>query len=544
MYGNYHSRILLVVLVMSIMNMVFPDDAGAWSWKLDPKLYQQLDVFQRNQYQKAEELFNSKQYKLGAIEFDLFTRQYDDSPALSAAFFMMGMCQQQGLERNTAIKTYKQVLDFFPDDANYASASQFYIGQCMIDNGDVQKGMKEMKAMVAHKLYSQHPLAANALDLLADNSKKNNMWPEYYRYGTQLYTDFYNSNRGLADKMRDEMTCLYIKDQAYSKIEELVAKHNWKDPINDAGYHYWLWDRAYHTTFASYYTPVEEKDRQDDIAKFWTYWTTKSLPVTRKNSVWDSNWRSLNFYLRYKRAAKDEWTKLLGDMVNDQTQDDQLRNIIQVLMDNNLFDDALPLTSRIKNVQAFLPWFFNKLIERNKLDHAEHVLGQMESPSDRLWYGYILNKAKGNWKECIKQLTELANNDENRARQANDQLVWVYMDQTKQYDEAVKLLQVIADPPRTTFLTAECYRRGGQMDKAIGSLSEIENFFPDQAPEAVWRMVQIFEQFGARDKAIKSAKHGIKDYPKAPQVSLEHEYLERLGIATGLNSDQAQGQAK
>jgi len=447
---------------------------------------------------------------------------------------MQAHCTFLDGKRYEAIKLYNQVVDFFPSDTNYAAAAMYYIGHAYIASGDQRKGLVEFEKLVKKEEYKGHPLVAEALSDLADNYRKNEDWSKYFRYATQIHTDYWEKNRRLADSVRHDMTRYYIKGHRYGKVEELNAIHAYKDPKTDPNYYNYVWDRAYNDVLhnKAYYSQKEEPDRQEDIDAFLKYWTS-GRSVILANSKWDWEWRTLNFYLRYRPKKTEEWNAILAGIIDDKSNDNQIQAVVSLLLNNGMQDRARELFPRIKNEQAFYGWYAQQLLGKNMLEEAEHVINKLEDAGLRSWLTYDLLRRKSSWQECITLLKEIAANDTGRAVQAQWQLGDIYLNRTRQYEEAVKVYEMIGQPPNSSFHAAIAFERWGKHTQASNTYREIENFFPDSGAEAAWRRGQMWQRFGDKTKAIEDYRRILKVYKGTPQASKAHEALEALGIATG-----------
>lgn len=531
--SKYHTCRWLILGLLLVAAAGQARRPPAWSWKLPNADFQEMNVFERDQYQRAEQLFEKKQFKLAGTEFDKFSLQFADSPAVSPAVFMKAYCMQNDLKRSAAIKVFQQVIDYWPDDAYFAGAAMYQIGSCYLANGDLRAGLKEMQKMVMHKEYRHHPLAAQALKWLADNARKNDDMSKALGYWRQTYEDFYESNRQQADWSRDESARYYIKTSKFSKIEDLVKLHNWKEPKTTYPYYTWLWDRAYHEVFASWYQANEAEQKKKDAEAFYKYWLKGRLAFLEKDRKWDFLSRSLNFALRYRRAEKKVWEPLAEELVGIATSDARIKDVINILMANAQFDAALPLTAKVKDAKSFHPWFFDRLLYYRRYDHAEHVLPRIVDTSLRAWKSYELSYRREKWKACEEILKEVLANDKDRSRSASYALARIYKDRTRKYDEAIKLYSMINEPPGTAFEIAECYRRKKDYKTAHNTYMEIENFFPKSGAEAAWRRAEMYHHARMKDKAIAEYRRLLKVYKDKGQSSRAHERLENYGIDSG-----------
>ena len=97
--------------------------AKDWTWQLPAARYQQLNPFERRQYDTAAALVEKKSYAPAAGEFKKFKAEFPESPLLSYMLFMRGYCLERANNRITAIKAYQEVVDYFPGSVDdYAAA--------------------------------------------------------------------------------------------------------------------------------------------------------------------------------------------------------------------------------------------------------------------------------------------------------------------------------------------------------------------------------------------------------------------------------------
>ena len=146
-----------LVLGLSLLAPSLRGQANNWSWVLPTEIYQNLDFSERagidrarQAYQRAEEAERRRTavndliplYRGAAAEWKKFQLQYEltASPTISAyVLFMQGMSLQGARDRNTAIKAYTELLDYFLDERWISTAAHYQIGQAHFDNGDLRK---------------------------------------------------------------------------------------------------------------------------------------------------------------------------------------------------------------------------------------------------------------------------------------------------------------------------------------------------------------------------------------------------------------------
>ena len=133
--GAARSVALAVLLLVALAR---PVTAGSnWSWELPTDRYRRLNAFERAQYDKAASLLKNASYKAAASEFDKFRIQFGDSAFIPYVLFMKGYSLHRDKKRHSAIAIYNEVLDYFPDQIEDASAALYYLGIAHIENGDI-----------------------------------------------------------------------------------------------------------------------------------------------------------------------------------------------------------------------------------------------------------------------------------------------------------------------------------------------------------------------------------------------------------------------
>jgi tetratricopeptide (TPR) repeat protein len=536
--------------------------SSAYAWEpLVPKgMFSEMTVFERAQYQKAEKLFLGKKYGLAANEFDKFALQFEDSPAVSAVLFLKGYSQLHALKRHTAIKTFYEVIDYFPDDINYAGASMYYIGHAHKQNGNHLEGLKVWRQFVTNKDYKRHTLAAPALKQLAANAYKNKEAAKGHRFRQQIYTDFYAINKREAVAARDALVRAYVKEGEYGRIEALVKAHDWKDARTSHGFYQYLYDQAIQA-FDRDYPKAEVKQRGKDMVEFFNYWKQSRAVYAAAKA--ENTYLNRAFAFALARIGdKGTWEPLCDELVgrtddenttksimitlisHEQTpkamklasrlkSDSTLKSIMATLINNGKINQALPLQEKIDDKQAFYPWLFDLLLKKGEHDFARHIVDKIQDPGLRHWKLYEWASAMKRWKECIEILQKIVVEDEKRSVPANWALAGIYQNRTRQYDDAIKIYTVINEPPRSVWPIAACYKAKGEMNRAAATYSEIENFFPNEAPKAALARARLYDHFGDSKKAIAEYRRILKVYKRSRESSVAHQRLEDYGVKTG-----------
>ena len=89
------------------------------------KAYAKLDTFEALNLEDADKLYGQCDYKGAYAAYKAYSFEFGRSPALSYVLLRMGRCLHQLGKRNAAIKSYQDVVDYFPDDVRYAAAALY-----------------------------------------------------------------------------------------------------------------------------------------------------------------------------------------------------------------------------------------------------------------------------------------------------------------------------------------------------------------------------------------------------------------------------------
>ena len=134
--------------------------------------FARLDTFESLNLEDADKLFNKKDYKGAFAAYKAYSFEFTRSEALPYVLLRMGRCLHLVEKRNSAIKSYQDVVDYFPDDIVYAAAALYYIGECHGQNGDDTKKTATWARMVKDDDYVQQPRSGTALSYLGSTMAK------------------------------------------------------------------------------------------------------------------------------------------------------------------------------------------------------------------------------------------------------------------------------------------------------------------------------------------------------------------------------------
>lgn len=483
-----------------------------WTWELSKARFQRLDPFERAQYQKAADLFRRENYRAACSEFEKMKMQFPDSEALPYAVFMHARSLHEAKHRNEAVKAYNELLDYFADEVWVAAPALYYLGMAHLDNGDVRKAMEIMQEIADDEEYAGHAIAAGAFRLLGDNHWKNKE-PEKAVACWRKAAALWAINRDQASIARAKAVRYYLGKGDMAGYEAWRLNEENRD---DAGHRrYVAADAAneavnVYTVDSEFYAGTGQDALKKDMAAFFTWYKAQKPWFQKDDEPWTYYSKGLYF---------------LGSRFRDRKEMESLADeTIAYLKELN---DAARMNER-------LAWTADRLKEGGHLMRARHVLAQMTDPSHAAYKEHELLCWEKKWPEAASRLVDVEKmGDEAWARRAKGSRAWIYKDRLGKFDEAVKLYQELDDPPGTLWRIQECHRRAGRLDKAMITLNEIENMFPDDAPNAAWHKAWYWHEAREKKKAIAEARKILKKYKESRAASSAHQLLEEYGVETG-----------
>jgi len=503
----------LTLLALALLAAAPSSGAAEWNWQLSDARYRKLNAFERAQYDKAANLYKKKNYKAAASEFEKFKVQFPDSPALPHVIFMRARCFHEAKVRHKAIKVYEEVLDYFADEIEDAAPALYYLGVAYFDNGDGRDGYEVMEEMVEDVDYRKHPLAAGALRRLADKYWRDKEPERAVKYWKQVIRDFHATNRQEAHRARENVTLYYIGTGEFDSYESWLVTDDNRD---NAKHRVWVLtnavDRAmkYFDWNSHNYSKFDKDKKRRDMKRFYEYFKSNRQWYEKAGDTWRYFDKAISF-VAHRYGDKAERTQLIDEAIA----------YVKKLADK-------------KDANNKFAWLGDRMRDARDFAGAKYCIDQMTDPPYRAYKEYELLGRQGKWNEAVGvlQMIEKMNNKYWSPRALGER-AHVYKDVMHKYGDAIEIYRQIAKPPGTLWAIQDCYKRWGKLNEALATLTEIENMFPKDAPNAAWHKASYYHEAGRGKQAIAQARKILKAHKKSPQASSAHQLLEKYGIATG-----------
>jgi len=526
--------------------------------------YQKLDTFEGVLLSKGDKVFANHEFRRAAAEYDGFVLQYPKSIAVPYALLRKGRSLQRDNKRFDAIKVYNEVLDYFPNAADYAGAALYYIGESNWQNGDAKAAMKAWAEMAQDADYRKHFLAAGAINQLADNLVRQDKWSEAVAYYQQVSVDFRRSNPPAALAAIGRLLECYVRVQpdepklwrAYQQAEGFEPSPRTPEPAN-----YW-------------WRVMEAIDRYDgDFAaadragrmRFLQYW---AHAMEGKFPEWDDFQINLARYQRTVDGDTTRWMQRLDTQFEQHQKPGDYSRIIKWIglfaphrakVDAyyaRLAFDKMSMEQIAELIRTLYQQDIDKALARHTIERlpAEQTgddarenlarwIWQRDEEGVRLVCAGMHDADRGRM-TMLRYYRDTSQAD--KALKAAEDLVKVpqyarevcmirgeMFQQKHQWADAVAAYRQADFPPESLYRIASCLLSDGKREAAIGQYREIEGFFVKEAPEAALRIAYAYRDTGDQKQYVAALRAVLKKYPTSGQSSAAHLELERLGFKIG-----------
>ncbi len=527
--------------------------------------YKNLDTFETAALAKADKVFAAKDYRAATAEYDLFLVENGRSSAAAYALLRKGRSQMLDNKRYEAVRTFKEVIDYFPDAVLYAAAALYYQGQCHFENGEQANAVKVWQKMVADAEYAKHALAAPALLALANELARQQKTAEAASYYEQAAVEFRTKNPDVARQAIGKACEIHIRllpSEKKMKDFYLRARTTRHHPDNAPDENkYWADVRAMIHRFAAGFA-AEEKSRR---AAYFKYWADAMEGKRLTDNAFRIDWAY--FRLQHEDDA-DAWVGRLDKQFADTFKPGDYAQVVQFIqafgkqkekvgqyyakldfakMENALIDRLVRALVESNEEMAMARNACDKINherwnddDRNRFidwvqyrdrEMVEMVCRRMKDPD----YGKYRLLRYYHWQRIADKGLPLADEVATVPKYAGEAyyMKGELLEHSQRWADAIQAYKASNREPDSLFRIAECMRRLKQTTQAIAQLREIENFFEPQAPEAALRIAWIYRD-GKEEKQFIAALRGIlKKYPRSGQSSTAHLELERLGVKMG-----------
>jgi len=533
--------------------------------------FKALDTFEATLLAKADRLYASREFRTAVAEYDLFVVENPRSTAVAYALLRKGRSQMGDNKRGEAIRTFREVVDYFPDAVLYAGAALYYQGVCYFENGLRKQAVIAWKKMVTDPEYLKHVLAGPALVGIANELYREEKYTEALKIYDQAAVDFRDKHPESARQAIDRAS--YILIRLATNIKKMLdfytrartTRHHpeaadetkfWRDmpalidrfgnfaaeEVDQRADYYKTWASAMETHFTDdneyRFVWAEFRFREEgDIAK-WNERIDKQFVTTFKPGDYPQIFRFMEEFGKKGQKGKIEEYYL---KLNFARMDNDMIFRLMKIVAGSLGDIPMAKNAytNIKHEKwddgarnGFVGWAAG--IDEGMVVHACQNMKNPDFGRYRLLqYYHQQSRYCTTASDPIKKGLEVAEDVVKMPNYA-DEAYWMKAEIhecEQKWAEANEAYKITNREPENLFRIAENLLRLDQKGQALGQLSEIENFFEGVAPRAALRIAYVHR--GANDEPnFIAALHAVMDkYPHSGESNTAHIELERLGVA-------------
>ena len=519
---------LLVSLLLSANAL------AEWSYVMPVELYQTLSLAQRAELDRALDMTNrggegsnrreQQIHQNAANEWERFRAQHGDhvDPEIFAYTFLMQALSQRGAhDRHTAVRTFTEVLDFFPEDVWLAAPALYFRALTHFDIGDDRRGFADLRDLTRHDQYQHHVLAADAHNRIAANHWENGRRNEAVRLWRLVAEDFADLDRRADREARSRLQDWALVQGDFDEAWTLQREQENRGPEarRDSQATLRMFEqgvREFHRRYPGWYFHRMHDEADGDALRderrevLYAWFLGRQSEFTEADRLWDFLLARFDYEARFRSESIDELMTELSAYLRAQENEPELQK--------RFADDLM-----------------GRLASRGLWDAAHSLLIFFRDPVERLWKEFALSERRRTHENSLTVLERIdALEDPEQSRRALRERAGILHQRLNRYEEAINLYYQINNPPDTLWEIVDCHRRAEQREEARRVLTEIASIFPDQAARAVFTQAEHHRADGEDDAAVTLYLRVLRhpEWTRTREASQSHDRLEAMGHDT------------
>lgn len=544
-----------------------PFQAGAEEVQYPGEDFAKLDTFESIAVEDADKLFIKKDYPGAYAAYKAYSIEFAQGQALPYVLLRMGRCLHLAGKRNTAIKAYQDVVDYFPNDVRYAAAAMYYIGQCHEQNGNEDKALAVWAKMVKDKAYVAQANSGAALIKLAAAMQKRGDFEEAAEYQWRTAVAFRKSNRQAAEAARKSVEHHYVvRSPNQGKLLAFcneVGGFGWRQNIDkpEGSPAYWrhvlglALDRrhgledAKRVEVARYWdSQMGDRFVEDDALR--VAWFNARLAHDKDLENWakrmDEQFKRepvtvqrvkgwLGYYNAHPKLrsaffkthgepllsglSNDEKVALLTHLRHPLRMHDEARGVLATVRTQGMDDAAL---ARLAGYVAEYEGEDAFLLTANKIKDKTFAA--------RTRFNHYFARSHRNGPNQEKALAEVP--VLSKSPDHAQEILWPHanlMQWRGEHEEAIKLYRKANRQPQSAWAIIDCRVAMKQYDKAIQLCEELYSV-RSEAARACFRVADIYRIAGDKGKEVQQLQLVLRRHPGTRESSEAHQRLEKYGV--------------
>jgi tetratricopeptide (TPR) repeat protein len=530
--------------------------------------FAKLDTFEGVNLEDADKLFTKGDFQGAYAAYKAYSFEFPQSKALPYVLLRLGRCLHKLDKRNAAIKSYQDVVDYFPDDAAYAAAALFHIGECHGQNGEDEKQTAVWARMVKDDGYVTQPNSGTALIHLGTEMQKLGKHEEAAEYQWRTAVAFLKTNPNAAKAAREAVIRHYVtRSPDHEKLKEFyIAASGFNGEGRDTGKpeedaRYWTTvfqtaldkndDAAIREKSCAYWT-AKLGDRFTDNDDLRRLWCDTTLVHEKDPAGWQARMekqfalkpatidRVLQWceYLKSAPAIRSEFfAKHSKPLLASLKAPDLMELMTRLHHPLQMHEEAQLVMRTIRTdgmtdeeLKRFALLAANYQPEEEVLRHLARIKDKLFATKAR--FDYYISRSHRNPPYMEKALAEIP--ELLKSPQFADGLTWTkatLLQGLGRHEEAIEAFRAANKQPDSTWEIAQCLRAMKQFDLAISTISELESLGGPIASRASLEVANIHLSAGDKAKEVGQLRTVLRRYPKTGESAAAHDRLEAYGVA-------------
>lgn len=516
----------------------------------------------------ADKLFIKGDFQGAYAAYKAYSFEFPKSKALPYVLLRLGRCLHKLDKRNAAIKSYQDVVDYFPDDVAYAAAALFRIGECHGQNGEEEKQTAVWARMVKDDGYVTQPNSGTALIHLGTEMQKLGKHEEAAEYQWRTAVAFLKTNPNAAKAAREAVIRHYVvRSPNHEKLKEFYIAASGFDgqgretgkPEEDA--RYWVAvfnyalekndDAALREKACAYWT-AKLGDRFTDNDDLRRLWCDATLVHEKDPAGWQARMEK-QFSLKpatidrvlqwceYLKAAPEIrsafFAKQTKPLLASMKAPDLMELMARLHHPLQMHEEAQLIMRAVRTdgltdeeIRRFALLAANYQTEEEVLRHLARIKDKLFATKAR--FDYFLSRSHRNppfMEKALAEIPELA-----KSPQYADGLTWTkanLLQNLGRHEEAIEAFRAANKQPDSTWGISDSLVALKQYDQAIKTVSELESLGGGVASSASLRVADIYRISGDKAKEVGQLRTVLRRYPKTKESAASHDRLEAYGVA-------------
>ena len=531
------------------------------------KDFAKLDTFEAVAVEDADKLFNKKDYPGAYAAYKAYSIEFAQGRALPYVLLRMGRCLHLAGKRNTAIKAYQDVVDYFPNDVAYAAGAMYYIGQCHMQNGNDDKALSVWAKMVKDKDYVGQANSGSALIALADAMQKRGDHGEAAEYQWRTAVTFRKSNQNAAREAVGEVVYHYAvrspNHQTLSEFYEQVGSfHHQQRKVESAEESQNYWQHVLGVVLGAkledakrvqvcQYWDAQMGDRFADNDALRVAWFNTRLGHDKDAAAWakrmneqfmrvpttvDRVKKWLSYFGPSEKARDAFYEKHGKPLVKSLDTKEQMSLVRHLRHPYRMHKQASEVLTAIStngmSDEMIRDYAWNVADYQGEDAFLRAVAKMKDSDAAaRARFDWYYSKSHRNGEMQQKALAEVP--VLSKSPDHSQAIVWNHaqlMEWQGEFEQAIKLYRSANRQPHSTWAVIDCYIKMKQYPKAVQLCKELESIGGGTASQACLRAADIYKTAGDKGKEVQQLQLVLRRYPKSSQSSEAHRRLESYGV--------------